>query len=382
MLPIQATQAEEYSDISEEFREKMERQIPALQAHELLYTLFTLNPDGTVTYTDDFAGAWIEDFKYLHIATTSNPNARGFVYGAILQDFSDIVVFQEATNSLNDLMQIRRFATDLLRDAGLPIVYSCIDVMTGTINLGFSELDEGLIRGMLFENETASSRAIPMNLPEDLFVLNLEEMSVQNQSTALRGGMPIRSDGVIGPSRTIGVNLTLNRFITAGHNLAAGTRMFHSMREVGMVSQISYHNGANGDWAVVTITNRDFSQTNTVLGGPSGVNRRIVGTVLNVAPGTLIHAFGAESRYAMATVNQQNREYLSDSGFWIHGITIATLVNGTTARGDSGSPWHVYAGSNTWLFAGIHGAANTHVGGSSVFFTPYVRFSWLPVLTN
>ena len=69
----------------------------------------------------------------------------------------------------------------------------------------------------------------------------------------------------------------------------------------------------------------------------------------------------------------------------IHGLTKAALTSGTSGGGDSGGPYYTQAadGGNSYNFVGVHKGSSVNSGGSTVWFTPYVRFkSWFTVKTD
>ena len=62
-----------------------------------------------------------------------------------------------------------------------------------------------------------------------------------------------------------------------------------------------------------------------------------------------------------------------------------TLTAGTSGGGDSGGPYYTQDinGGNSYNFVGVHWGSNVSAGGSTIWFTPYVRFkSWFTVKTD
>lgn len=175
----------ESSYIEEEIPEIFALQDRALQAYSALRSAFTVNYDGSVTYPDDFAGAWIENFQ-LHIATTPNLHRGAFIYSKLLEGFECVVVFTEANFSLNELNQISTTVFDFLKEEEFPVIEHYVDVRQNRINISFLELDESSIISSLAGEDMM--RALP-EVPKitDLFIFSLGEL-VDTESVELRGG--------------------------------------------------------------------------------------------------------------------------------------------------------------------------------------------------
>jgi hypothetical protein len=350
----------------------MERQKLALEAHAVLYSLFTINYDGSVSYPNDFAGVWIEDFKYLHIATTSSLTRSTFIYEALLEDFGCIVVFENAEHSLNMLSQLRDIVFDTLTDAGLPVVYGYVSASRNRVYIGLSELGEIDVVDVLVQNNTSLSRVFNRNIFEDVVVFGVT--SLIQQERELRGGDWMDWNGhntTDSRFKTIGVNGAPGRFITSGHGLWEGRRLYHFGHFIGTVNRVFFQPGIYGDFAIVNVTNHNLTQSNRVLGGASGGNRNITGIVSNAPEGTMINNFGAASGYRIAVVRDPN---VIVNG--ARGMTRAELIMGSSTGSDSGSPWHTSANLslNQWNLVGIHHGSDVAAGGRIVVFTPTVRF--------
>ena len=180
----------ESSYIEEEIPEIFALQDRALQAYSALRLAFTVNYDGSVTYPDDFAGAWIENFK-LHIATTSGLQRGNSIYNQLLAGFEDVVVFTEANFSLNDLNQIRSVVFDVLREEGIPAIGHYVDVRQNRINMSFLEIDESNIASALSGEAAVLDRIVEEGGFADLFTFSVGEF-VDPESVKLRGGMYLR----------------------------------------------------------------------------------------------------------------------------------------------------------------------------------------------
>ena len=379
------------------------QQAAALEAYSVLCSTFSVDNDGNVTYPNDYAGEWIENNK-LHIAIASSgiedvvSLASANSYKNLLNDYN-CVVYETAEYSLNELNAIRHSVFAELKE-DYAIISHYVDVEENKINLGFLKYDEGDVYDSLetLANETSVLNGVLSNGEaknfdfSELFALSEDELV--DTEASLRGGMEINRGSSSGPGRSIGVcgsftsnGTTYNGIVTAGHNLAtSGTSqtLYRAGEEFGKVSLLMWRDGANGDWACVRLTNDD-TVTNKIYGSSSGYTRNITGTLDDLPVGTAVMKYGFASEYSEATVSAQDVTQTDSSGNTINGLTKATLTSGTSGGGDSGGPYYTQDadGGNSYNFVGVHWGSNVSGGGSSIWFTPYVRFkSWFTVKTS
>lgn len=373
-----------------------------LSAYSALRTAFVVNYDGSVTYPDDFAGAWIDNYV-LHIATAPGLSENS-IYSDLLQGYECVVVFVEANFSLNDLNQIRHSAFYLLLEEDLPVIGHHVNVRQNQIDMSFLSLDERVEsvamssltnRGMIsyLTKDTDMSEVDMFNAviaDEGLFVFSIGEL-IDLESVELRGGMYIRRGSATGPRRTLGISgnftsggVSHNGIITAGHNFTvSGTNqlVYRGGAEFGRVGLLMYQDGALGDWAAVRLTNND-RLSNKIFGSSSSVTRAITATLDDVPIGWEVGRFGYMSGYGRAEIIAQNATMTSSSGFAINGLTRGRITQGTSQGGDSGGPYSL-AHNGRWTFVGIHAGSSVAGGGNTVVFTPVVRFrNWFTVRTN
>lgn len=402
-VPMVATATEEMPDDSANTPAIYLQQAEALEAYSVLCSTFLVDNDGNVTYPDDYAGAWIEDNK-LHIAITSSETVDMFSFAPInsysnLLSNYDCVVYETVEYSLNELNAIRHSVFAELKE-DYAIISHYVDVEENKINLGFLKYDESEVYDSLeilanetnVLNSTLSNREAKNLDFSELFVLSEGELVDIEES--LYGGMEINRGSSSGPGRSIGVcgsftsNGTIyNGIVTAGHNLAvSGTSqtLYRDSKEFGKVSLLMCGDEANGDWACVRLTNSD-TVTNKIYGSSSSYVRNITGTLDDLPVGTVVMKYGFTSGYSEAKVTAQDATVTDTSGTVTNGLTEATLTAGTSGGGDSGGPYYTQDinGGNSYNFVGVHWGSNVSAGGSTIWFTPYVRFkSWFTVKTD
>ena len=359
------------------------RQRPALEAYSILRTTFAEGIDGSVSYPDDFAGAWIDNFK-LHIALTSLSDEGMESYKALLADFESHIVFVEADFSLNVLDELRYNIAPILEES-IDIYSHYIDVVLNGIEFEISESDyasnECLIEHQVDTLSNFSVGYEDLGLFERLISFIPGEEMVP-EFAPLRGGMRIQHRNDAGSlfNRTLGMSGTIldsNRnpvhqgIVTAAHGLSISGNAQIVLRNGAEFGRVNVrHHGSNGDWALVRLTNSDIL-TNRIFGTSTSATRNIVGTLNDLPRGAAAMRFGQTSGFSRVEVTAQNVTSGSTGG-----LTRAILTQGTSAGGDSGGPYYVLApgGGNNYLFVGVHTSSNVGNGGNTVSFTPYTRF--------
>ncbi|MCL2753835.1 MAG: S1 family peptidase [Defluviitaleaceae bacterium] len=377
-----ALRNDDIPDLHPDFAELMLRQVPALEAHEALYQMFTVNDDGTVTYPDDFAGVWIEDSKYLYIAIVTSNLRNMSAYGSTLAGHEDVVVFVEAAHSLNELTQLRDEVFNMLQEASLPVVSGFVDMEGNRVILSLKEFDNADDIRMIDNFNALSldmSDIIYLETIPAYYFKETESQATESQiepsmlQRTLVGGQRIYVNGV---PQTLGANGS-GRFITSGHWLNQGdiVRPTAMIGQNGVVERVIFGNGSNGDFAVIRVDSGagyPIHQSNIIRGGTNGGNRNITGITSNAPVGTLVSAFGQASGYVIGTVFSINTTFTA-SGITINGVTSVSLLSGSTTFGDSGAPWHTFTGQgNNWNLSGVHTGRDNWTG--RVYFTPTVRF--------
>jgi hypothetical protein len=158
-----------YDEDYEAYLQKVfERQAPALEAYSVLYTTFTVSCDGIITYPNDYAGAWIDDYK-LHVAITTDKRASLRKYRDLLKDF-DCVVYVTAEYSLNELDALRHSLFDEFGEE-LKIISHHVHESENKINFGFVEVDENKFIAALSRSNADRRTASGKPVTAELFTL-------------------------------------------------------------------------------------------------------------------------------------------------------------------------------------------------------------------
>jgi len=184
----------------EEFAEamkEMQAQAHAMAAYEVLRSVYAFYDDGSESYPDDYAGAWIDDYK-LHVALTAdNPDSVNR-YRNLLREF-DCVVFVTMGYSLNELDKIRGAVAEALME-NYQITSHSVNVRENKIFLDYYEAEEkqvdSFIRSFLVENAASKFTLSDKTITTDLFILRKNAPFVL--ANELISGMEIRRGSASG----------------------------------------------------------------------------------------------------------------------------------------------------------------------------------------
>lgn len=371
-----SSENQDYTEtIIKEYEQKANIQIEAAQAYAALYTTFTVDKDGVVTYPDNYAGAWINGAD-LYVALTSLDSSA--IYDNVFKDFS-CIKYVKAEYSLNEMEKVKEKAFEILqKNYSDQIAAFYVDVITnhivfevvGNINDIKTTLDSSI-----------ETQAFSTKISFDKFVLT--KGVFDKPQVNIIGGMEIKHGSAYGPSRSIGICGTIHAgadsfsgIATAGHGsltlVGANSNIYLNGNPFGVVVGKCYYQNCPGDWALIRMTSSDLL-TNTVYGASTSSTRPIVSTDSDLPPGYTILKFGYNGGYCIGTVEAQNVT-IFDSVYNISGLTRCTLDSGQSLAGDSGGPYYrLYSSAGNYSFVGVHCSFNEST--SKICFTPYVRFS-------
>lgn len=239
--------------------EIMNRQGPAVDAADKLYTLFQLSEEGTWIYTDDFAGSYIDEFV-LHIMLTDMSEETISRYrNTIGIDICDnVVCFEYAAYSINQLESVKNeivaaAALDKIQLYGYGIDMQCNKVVF--------YLPE--------KNEEDLIKLAESNKYDDKIQI-ITSCESPRTTTSLYGGDKVLRSG--GSPFTLGFCGTYNgnnAVITCGHAFTGtnqGLRLYGYSSDFGSTVYYCYAicgGMSNGDYAILNVTN-SYTLTNYI----------------------------------------------------------------------------------------------------------------------
>ncbi len=364
-----------------------EMQRGAVDAHEELYKTFLVGD--VETYPVNYGGSYI-DGPILHVCIVDLPNQDISYYKTILENYLDIVVFENVDLSLQTLItSSKEIAANLLAD-GIPVFTSSISEPNNAVIIS-TDIDALKTNGVeitsvpdveLANPYQISTSSVSNTISRQLYSVDelsttvpvlFEDGSALVPNTALMGGTALTG-------YTLGICGTYNgqpAFAMCGHGLSLGEAVTYAENNstIGTVSVQRYNNNQSGDYAIVSITNSSFTRTN-IVGDPSnpGSQTEITGTINRPATGLAIIKYGKNGGYAYGNVSSSNTTwYPSAHPDGIHGLVDVRLSMGRREPGDSGGPIYTADG----LFLGTHTGAGDEdgYGFSHIVFSPYVYLS-------
>lgn len=138
---------QDYYNEPSEVAELMKLQERALDAYTVLRTIFTSYSDGSESYPDDYAGAWV-DAPYLHIALTSEKPEVVDKYRELLKEYEDIIIYDTVNYSLNMLDKVRYDVCEKMKSEYF-ITCHYVDVITNRIVFEIEDLDKAAFNSSL-----------------------------------------------------------------------------------------------------------------------------------------------------------------------------------------------------------------------------------------
>lgn len=345
----------DYSNVSPE--EMFAIQEKAVQANEIIYASFGW--DETYIYPEEFAGTFI-DYDVLHIQLTDENKIPS--YRELVEEFVDSVVFDIVDSSYNKLYECSKAMAEELMESFYVVSYG-VDIKN---NCGMVFVDNQQATD-LYKNYNSS------------VIINGTEIEIKTSErikleTSYYGGTAITVS-------TSGMTLAGSGsyqggygFLTCGHGTNyVGEQLKRNGTAIGAINYRSYSSSVYGDYSIASAFS-GYTSINRVYSG-NGSYTIITGTVTNPAVGTYVYKYGAVSGEAYCQITSTGQS-VNASGIIINGMTLADIVSGTSAAGDSGGPYRV---GNS--FCGVHHGVVTNGNSSTVVFTPYVYpnnsgFSW------
>ncbi|HOQ06754.1 MAG TPA: hypothetical protein PK127_05840 [Clostridiales bacterium] len=330
----------------DKLQEKMILQEEAVVAYQNMMKVF--DPDGTFSfnYPSNYGGAYVSDSNRLVICLTEINDKIISEYQAFCKNAS-ILDFRKVDYSYQELDDLSEIVYDVAYDQ--PIVTVSISAKENSIIIGINSSDidtkSSLIKKRIIEKSNFHCKST-FDLP-----IKVEYSGLVQTATDLIGGKWLK---VSGRGFSLGVCGTYGSspaFITCGHVFeysGVGSVVYDpsdpSQSPIGQVVEYQFKDGENFDYAIVRVTNSDFSTTNKVYGA-NGSIQNITG-VYYPTEGAAIYKYGYAAGFASGeVVSVSTKAYFWKGPFdyiTIYGLTQVKLTYGITVEGDSGGPCYHY----------------------------------------
>lgn len=368
-------------------RLSMEKQGDALRSYEELCNSFDKDSRGLSVYPDEYAGAYVDNGNLVIQLTT--------ISAAIKDRYiqkcgnSENISFRHAEYSLNDLLQIKAYGDESIREGNGIIGYG-IDMESNQFEIS---MDENILIPYLSDN---CSLAIYSGKP-----IKIVKRPSAQSCASIWGGDLLKNEDK-GDEMTAGICGTYNgekALLTCGHgNEKVGFwpgRYPYIQYDGSRIGQVSYQrantspmeHGVNalGDFAIVTLDD-DVTTTSRIHGGVI-----ISGTYSSLPQGATVYKYGQKTGYSYGTVTissigsatQYNNKW--NMTYYVEGLFLCSMSNssGTDAidLGDSGGPVYTKDGSR-YLLHGIVAACidnpsqpNTGMYSSPIYYATDAGFT-------
>ena len=392
IFPVLATAADQTGivaekEVTQEIKQLFalaELQKPAVEAHETLYNSFVVEGSATEVYPANYGGDYI-DGSMLHVCIVDLPNQDITSYETLLSEHLDNVVFEDVEYPLQSLLDATDDIASTLMENGVIVVSTGIsepnnavvvrvDTSSNTSNTQLSSLSLNkyqsdknpvILGSVLYESES-------MSFPVPTL---FEEGSVVEPAANLMGGSSLSG-------YTAGVCGTYNgkpAIGMCGHGLSSNSSIkdTNGTTVIGTVSDMQYGDGKSGDYAIITITNSNYT-TSAIAGDPSisSTQTKITGTIARAATGLAIIKYGKNAGFAYGIVDSSSSTWYPDNTTMPSGIkrmVSARLSMGSVVKGDSGGP--VYTSDGQFCGTVSSTSYDKDDGFTYFFFSPYTYLS-------
>ena len=368
-------------------QQAMESQSIALQAYQNLENSFTKDGEGMPIYPSEFAGAYL-DKGFLVIQLT---DMRGNIQNEYIKKcaVNKEIRFRQAAYSLNDLAVYCSYVQDYINAGTFLSCGPIIEDNSYVISLNATS-------SVQLTQSVDTATAVASGMPIKIDYQN----QINASATSIYGGDRITNEDT-GTSMSVGICGTYNgqaALLTCGHgNEKVGV---FSLRypyityrtTTNRIGQVAYQRanqaeaaaaqGVNalGDFAIVTLTNNQYTTTNDVR-----LNIDITGTYSSLPIGTTIYKYGYASGFSYGTVQQYmdltTVTYSGDgklSKYYVRGLYkhAVETADGSLAvnYGDSGGSVYIKSGSS-YLLHGIVTALGTKVTANDTMYSTPVFFA-------
>ena len=329
-------------------------QLPALEAYNTLYASFAMDDFGDYIFPDEYGGEYINDNNQLVILLVDRTNELEESYAARCGgNENDVVQFQDAEFSLNDLISLQKDMRNSYAEMGVQL--TSIDCIENQIDVYVPE-DSPLIAQTFTRAKSAKESALStyFNDAVNIIVSNEDdyvspqaapaayELSNEARATNAYGGWFMKNSvGTV----TAGFCGTYNGYaavVSCGHDMTVGDTMSRVNAygttldsSFGTVSKKQYANRGYGDYSIVTLSG--YAATNKIT--YNGTNYSITGNQYSAPVGTTIYKIGYTTGLTSGSI-QSNYSDMESSGESYAGMYIYGIIrtSASSASGDSGGP--------------------------------------------
>lgn len=353
----------------DKLQEKMILQEEAVVAYQNMMKVF--DPDGTFSfnYPSNYGGAYVSDSNRLVICLTEINDKIISEYQAFCKSAS-ILDFRKVDYTYRELDDYSKIVYNVAYDQ--PIVSVSISAKENSIIIGINSRDldakSTLIKKRIIEKNNFHYKSI-FDLP-----IKVKYSEPAQNTTDLIGGKWIKTSS---KNFSLGVCGTYNgspAFFTCGHSFwktGNGTPVYDSSgTQIGSVVASQFKDWEYFDYAIVQVTDSDFSITNKVY-GYNGYPQSITGVYTYPVEGTTVYKYGYTGGFAYGNVyassTSVNYEYENENVI-IFGLTQVNLTYGSAALGDSGGP--------CYFNSCISGVISGRSGSYTLYYSPILTGSF------
>lgn len=349
----------------------MQKQARAIDAFEGFISNLPTDKEGYPIYPDNYSGSYFStEHGYKLVVMSKDADFENNLDESLFKDYSDIVIFETAKYSLNELEDLRSYE-QTLRQNGYSVYVSGLDQRN---NRMFIQLDEKEYDNFLESALYSEIETLPIAFGKG---------SRPTACASLYGG-----DGLVNKTNSFSCTLGIcgtydgqDAILTCGHNNAKDDYLRYNGVATCRVSLQRYSTSSssysNGDFAICrrtlnTITNKIYDTNNNPNISITGTHKSSDSLV-----GTTFYKYGASTQQSSGTVVLTNVQIAYEG--YAKGLLMLTYETNTVQEGDSGGPVYTSSSGNKMLgivtAKGWGSQVNPGYAGYYLFVTPI----WQPV---
>lgn len=332
----------------------------ALSACALFDKNLPVDENGQIIYPDSYAGRYIDDNGHLIIQVASSD----FTPYEYLKDTYPIVELNKVEYSKSFLDNIFEEYKKTCSENEEDYFSAYVDIKTNRVVV---EVDD----------ETLSRKSeIKSNLP---IVYKVGAPMMATSKTIHSGDKLLnkKSNSLSDINKQVyfsaGTSVTYGgkqAFVTCGHTMEVGDKIYSGLTRVGTVAFARFANNSMGDFGIVTMEGNHTADAHFTLKGTQYANN---GAMNQVEIGQVVEKDTENSGYASFEVTATNVSECiggSDEGnVVVNNMTKAVITEGTVQSGDSGTGiFSQFANDEKYYFCGVLSGYGEKTG--KIVFTP------------